>query len=421
MPGEAPAITSISPASGPAGGGTQVTIVGTSLDEATSVTIGGKQAPILDYDSKTGLTVITPDHAEGAVDVAVTNVVGTGTRAHGFTHVKQLVTPEEVARVETGIHDYVQQRLQLLAENVEVPGLFERGQRAQATPPLTTDITPSVSGATFGYSTSLGQIEAAGNGGGAATPLPVDFWTAGKVLLTRAADGADGKPQEKWGTFALFSAGVDYLVSDRLLVGFSVHYDHESDPLDQGTLITGNGWLAGPYASLQLAPHVFFDTSLLYGQSANSFTSTSLKGDFDTTRWLWSGTLKGDMAFDNGVSLTPRLKAVYLAEKAGAYSAEDKDGNAYPLDAFTERQIRLSIGAEIRKQYELANGVVLTPSLDAEAGFAGLDGGGAFGTLTAGLEADTPDNWQFYAGLLLDLSADGTLATGAKATAGKQF
>nr|WP_316654850.1 IPT/TIG domain-containing protein [uncultured Gellertiella sp.] len=391
--------------------------------------------------------VFKPDPAFAGKEAKVTyrltsaaGISGEGVVTYRF-NAKPSVSSEEVSRVEQQVHGFVQARLGLLAENIDLPGLLERRQRGQADGPVTTTMTPSDTGVTLAYSTSLSQIEAAdkAGAGGDGTPetlAPLDFWSSGKVLLTRGATGTErdsgpanapvpgsgtGSDGEKWGTFALFSAGVDYLVSDRLLVGFSVHYDHDSDPLDQGTLITGNGWLAGPYASLQLAPHVFFDTSLLYGQSANSFTSTALKGDFDTTRWLWSGTLKGDMAFDNGVSLTPRLKAVYLAEKAGAYSAEDKDGNAYPLDAFTEKQIRLSIGAEIRKQYELANGVVLTPSLDAEAGFAGLDGGGAFGTLTAGLEADTPDNWQFYAGLLLDLSADGTLATGAKATAGKQF
>ncbi|MGE0601944.1 MAG: IPT/TIG domain-containing protein [Dehalococcoidia bacterium] len=74
--GSAPAITSISPTSGETAGGTEVVITGTNFTGATSVTFGGDAATINDTTSTT-LTVTTPAHAAGTVDVAVTTPLGT--------------------------------------------------------------------------------------------------------------------------------------------------------------------------------------------------------------------------------------------------------------------------------------------------------------------------------------------------------
>src|SRR4029077_16306153 len=68
----APTITSIAPNSGPvAGGQTGVVITGNNLSGAPSLTFSGTAATITNNPATT-ITVTTPAHAAGAVDVVVT-------------------------------------------------------------------------------------------------------------------------------------------------------------------------------------------------------------------------------------------------------------------------------------------------------------------------------------------------------------
>ena len=80
-----PAISSILPASGSTAGGTSVTIGGTNLGNAISVTIGGVPAPITS-NTATALVVVTPAHAAGAVNVVVTTAGGSTTSTNGYTY-----------------------------------------------------------------------------------------------------------------------------------------------------------------------------------------------------------------------------------------------------------------------------------------------------------------------------------------------
>jgi hypothetical protein len=66
-------ISAINPNTGPAAGGTSVTINGTALAAGTQVTLGGVAATRVTVGSDTSLTAVTPAHAAGAVDVAVTS------------------------------------------------------------------------------------------------------------------------------------------------------------------------------------------------------------------------------------------------------------------------------------------------------------------------------------------------------------
>ena len=71
-----PAVTGISPTSGPTGGGTSVTISGTSLAGATSVKLGTANATNVAVVSSTQITATSPA-GSGTVDVTVTTPAGT--------------------------------------------------------------------------------------------------------------------------------------------------------------------------------------------------------------------------------------------------------------------------------------------------------------------------------------------------------
>ncbi len=83
----APAVSSVGPSSGPAAGGTNVTITGTGFAGATVVTFGG-QAAVFTVGSATGITATAPPDT-GTVDVVVTTLGGASaiTAADRYTYV----------------------------------------------------------------------------------------------------------------------------------------------------------------------------------------------------------------------------------------------------------------------------------------------------------------------------------------------
>jgi uncharacterized protein (TIGR03437 family) len=84
----APQITALSPAFGAPAGGTAVTITGANFTETvdTSVTFDGVAASAINVISSSMLSVVTPEHAVGAVSVRVKNKYGEASLNHGFTY-----------------------------------------------------------------------------------------------------------------------------------------------------------------------------------------------------------------------------------------------------------------------------------------------------------------------------------------------
>ena len=82
----APRIGAVSPASGSTAGGDRVTITGTDLSMASSVTFGGIPATIVDRTDVT-VTAISPAVTAGTYDVAVVTPGGTALRYAAFTFI----------------------------------------------------------------------------------------------------------------------------------------------------------------------------------------------------------------------------------------------------------------------------------------------------------------------------------------------
>ncbi len=87
--GAAPAVTGISPTSGPEAGDTSVTVTGTGFTGTTFVLFGSSPAASFTVDSDTGITAVSPAGSAGTVDITVTTFSGTSpvSAADQFTYV----------------------------------------------------------------------------------------------------------------------------------------------------------------------------------------------------------------------------------------------------------------------------------------------------------------------------------------------
>jgi IPT/TIG domain/Chitobiase/beta-hexosaminidase C-terminal domain/Fibronectin type III domain len=86
--GPLPSISSLSPNSGPASGGTAVTLTGTNFTAGAGVTFGGTAATNVVVVNSTTITATTPAHTAGAVTVTVANPGGqSGSLANGFSYI----------------------------------------------------------------------------------------------------------------------------------------------------------------------------------------------------------------------------------------------------------------------------------------------------------------------------------------------
>ncbi|QLH23601.1 IPT/TIG domain-containing protein [Streptomyces sp. Rer75] len=85
---DVPTVTGFTPASGPASGGTAVTITGTNLGTTESVTFGGIAAPFSVVNATTVSAVSPPtaDGQPGPADITVTNPAGSATAATPFQY-----------------------------------------------------------------------------------------------------------------------------------------------------------------------------------------------------------------------------------------------------------------------------------------------------------------------------------------------
>jgi hypothetical protein len=83
----APQVTTVAPATGPTGGGTVVTITGTSFASGATVSFSGTAATNVAVVNSTSITATAPAHAAGTVNVAVANPDGqSGMLANAFTY-----------------------------------------------------------------------------------------------------------------------------------------------------------------------------------------------------------------------------------------------------------------------------------------------------------------------------------------------
>ncbi len=233
---------------------------------------------------------------------------------------------------------------------------------------------------------------------------PVDVWIQGKYarFLEKSAGDADGH-------FAVVSIGTDYVVNRSLLIGALLQLDSMRQSSTQTpSEISGVGWMAGPYATLRLTEHLFWQGRAAWGQSSNDVSPLATYTDtFDTTRWLVSTTVTGQW-YRGPWTFRPSVSVAYMDDTAERYI--DALGVATP--SVKSRLGQAKAGPEILYRYQFSPDLTVEPRARLEliwnfaddtmaVGLGQIDGQitGVRGRAEIGVQMVTPD------GIGFDLSA----------------
>ncbi len=181
-----------------------------------------------------------------------------------------------------------------------------------------------------------------------------DIWT--QLQATYFNDDEFGMDSN--GYFTTAYVGADYKLGSRVLIGVLGQFDHLSQDWQTPTAsASGNGWMAGPYATVKLFDHLYFDGRAAWGQSFNRISPFGTYTDsFDTRRWLVRGGLIGDWRSGNWV-LQPHSDVVYVEEHQLGYT--DTNGIAIPDQTVSLGQ--LDFGPSVAYQMVTPSGVVIEP------------------------------------------------------------
>ena len=106
----APTVTSVAASSGPAAGGTVVTITGTGFTATPTVTFGGTAATNVMFVNATTITATTPAKTAGAVNIVVTNPdtqAGTGAGLYTYVAAPTVISMDVIGGVANGFNTVI--------------------------------------------------------------------------------------------------------------------------------------------------------------------------------------------------------------------------------------------------------------------------------------------------------------------------
>jgi len=164
-------------------------------------------------------------------------------------------------------------------------------------------------GAPMRFSGSLAALDQAI---GYREPSRFDVWAEGTLGKTERG-GASGD-------FVVGSAGADYLVDDGILAGVMVQVDSLTLDGPGSTQVSGTGFLAGPYLTMELADGVYLDMMALAGTSTNKVSPFGTYTDtFAGFRYLVDATLQGQ--WDSGPwTFSPAASVTYFSETTESFT-----------------------------------------------------------------------------------------------------
>ncbi|WP_197034863.1 Ig-like domain repeat protein [Herbaspirillum sp. RV1423] len=296
-----PAIASLSPAGGPALGGTRVVISGANLGGASAVSFGGVAAKIV-ANAVNAITVTTPAHAAGAIDVVITTANGTVTGSGVFVYAAlpdptknaavtalMAAQTQAVQRFSSAQLNNFNQRLETLHGDGWARSSFGLSVNPAATSG-STDNFWAVNGDTVNYAGT--GLEALRRGlrrtspAAQSTATPTHAEDEGLPDLPQSPGAASRQEMSWWiggaldlgqqksngvqSGFKLTTSGIsfggDYRVGSKLTLGLGAGYSRSNYTADDASARSvGQAVMMVAYASVRPAPQVYVDVVAGYG------------------------------------------------------------------------------------------------------------------------------------------------------------
>ncbi len=175
-----------------------------------------------------------------------------------------------------------------------------------------------------------------------------DVWLAAEFASVKDNRAGDDARSD----FAVTQLGIDYQVSDTLILGVMAQYDWMDEVSDEintaagaiaGAQVEGSGWMAGPYGVWKLADTLTFDALAMFGTSDNTVNPLGLyEDDFETDRYMLRANLTGEFGTGNW-RIRPQANLTHFEETQGAYT--DSLNIAIPEQTLTLG--RITAGPEV--------------------------------------------------------------------------
>jgi outer membrane autotransporter protein len=148
------------------------------------------------------------------------------------------------------------------------------------------------------------------------------------------------------------------VVRPSLLLGTMVQFDSLRQRSDKDrSEVRGQGWMAGPYATLRLSQNVFWQMRAAWGRSNNEVSPYLTHTDsFGSERWLAATTLAGRWGMGPW-TLKPSLAVTYMEDVARSFT--ETFGTVVP--EVKSRLGQAKAGPEISYRLQLHDGVVIEP------------------------------------------------------------
>jgi hypothetical protein len=314
--GPQPSVSSVSPSSGPSGGGTSVTISGTNLAGATAVDFGPGNDASITSDSATQITATAPA-GRGTVDVTVTTA--NGTSATGPADQYTFVAPPSV----TGVNPNVGTTAGGTSVTITGTGLngatavkfgataaasfsVQSDTKITATSPAgsgTVDVTVTTPAGSSGTS-SADRFTYQTPGG---PPPPAVTTSPPSVMSSAAASLAGSVNPEGASTTAYWKYGLD----PKYTGGGPIVYDHQTQAVSLGA-----GTAPQPVSATvtDLLPNAIYHAELVATNSAGTTTGS------DQTFQTQAAPLPPPPVLGKTVNVTPVSGAVLVKLPGGPAS-----------------------------------------------------------------------------------------------------
>ncbi|MBL9011255.1 MAG: HYR domain-containing protein [Alphaproteobacteria bacterium] len=236
-----------------------------------------------------------------------------------------------------------------------------------------------------------------------------DIWIEGVFAQFNAAASSDGD-------FAIVHGGVDYLVTDDILLGVGVQGDWLNMDTAGGRL-DSHGYLAGPYLTARISQNLYLDARAAWGGASFDVSPFGTYTDrVESDRELISAALIGEFVSGN-LTVRPAAQLTWYKETTEAYV----DSLSVFIPSVEIRTGEATFGPDFEWAIKRESGGMLLPyvgfdliwtfeqdnTATAFTNAPGLEETGLRGRVDAGFTYESPDGVTLGAGLFYDGIGEG--------------